>query len=76
MYRNRYSNRNEECYYKNVSEEEVCLKFRSAIFYVVCSSTISEYYEPEFSQKGKKIVSLNSHGVCKDEKKSMHSRVK
>lgn len=55
MYRNRYSNRNEECYYKNASEEEeVCLKFRSAIFYVVCSSTISKYYEPEFAQKGKK----------------------
>ena len=49
-----YSNRNEECYYKNISEEEVCLNFRSAIFYVVCSSTISKYCESQFAQKGKK----------------------
>lgn len=54
MYRNRYSNRNEGCYYKNIPEEEVCFNFRSAIFYVVCSSTISKYYESQFAQKGKK----------------------
>lgn len=58
-----YSNRNEEFYYKNISEEEVCLNFRSAIFYVVCSSTISKYCESQFAQKGKKKKFL-IHMVC------------
>lgn len=63
MYRNRYSNRNEGCYYKNIPEEEVCFNFRSAIFYVVCSSTISKYYESQFAQKGKK-KNFNSCCLC------------